>query len=172
MSTGSQAAVTSPLMSTTAVFSPTRRTSMVIAGALMVGVLPLVLLLRCYCCRAGPGRAAGSGGRVGELADGAVEIGKELDEVRQPGDVEDLAVVRGQAGGDNLPAFSPGPGEHADDQRDARRVDVVHRGKVEHDSVVVFGAGRDGPLVGLGQHRGGGPVDLSRQLDDGGSGKR
>src|SRR6478736_6522299 len=115
MSTGSQAAVTSPLMSTTAVFSPTRRTSIVIAGALIAGVLPLVLLLL--------GRTAGSGGRVGELADGAVEIGKELNEVRQPGDVEDLAVVRGQAAGDNLPAFSPGPGEHADDQRDARRVD-------------------------------------------------
>ena len=32
-------------------------------------------------------------GRSGELADGAVEVGKELDEVRQPGDVEDLAVV-------------------------------------------------------------------------------
>src|SRR4029077_15226156 len=85
---------------------------------------------------------AGSGGRMGELADGAVEIGKELDEVRQPGDVEDLAVMRGQAAGDNLPAFGPGPGEHADNQRDAGRVDVVHCGKVEHHSVVVFRAGR------------------------------
>jgi hypothetical protein len=65
----------------------------------MVGVLPLLLLLL--------RRAAGSGGRVGELADGAVEIRKELDEVRQPGDVEDLAVVRGQAAGDDLPAFGP-----------------------------------------------------------------
>src|ERR1700755_3408325 len=174
MSTGSQAAVTSPLMSTTAVFSPTRRTSIVIADALIGSVLPLLLLLvlvlaaECGCWLL----AAGSGGRVGELADGAVEIGKELDEVRQPGDVEDLAVMRGQAAGDNLPAFGPGPGEHADDQCDAGRVDVVHRGKVEHHGVVVFRAGRDGPLVGIGQHRGGGPVDLSRQLDDGGSGKR
>jgi hypothetical protein len=44
---------------------------------------------------------------LGELADGAVEIREELDEVRQPGDVEDLAVVRGQAAGDNLPALGP-----------------------------------------------------------------
>src|SRR4029077_20255268 len=167
MSTGSQAAVTSPLMSTTAVFSPTRRTSMVIAGALMVGVLPLVLLLRCYCCRAGPGRTAGSGGRVGELADGAVEIGKELNEVRQPGDVEDLAVVRGQAAGDDLPAFGPRAGEHADDQRDTGGVDVVDRGEVENHGVMAFLAGRDGSLVGVGQDRGRGPVDLSGQLDDG-----
>src|SRR5438034_788208 len=83
MSTGSQAAVTSPLMSTTAVFSPTRRTSIVIAGAPISSVLPLVLLLLL-----GPGR--GSGGRVGELADVAVEIGKALDEVRQPRHVPHL----------------------------------------------------------------------------------
>src|SRR2546429_1508503 len=164
MSTGSQAAVTSLLMSTTAVFSPTRRTSIVIAGALMVVSSPC-----CYFCYA---RAAGSGGRVGELADGAVEIGKELDEVRQPGDVEDLAVVRGQAAGDDLPAFGPRPGEHADDQRDAGGVDVVDRGEVENHGVMAFRAGRDGPLVGVGQDHGGGPVDLPRQLDDGGSGER
>src|SRR5438552_10705246 len=138
MSTGSQAAVTSPLMSTTAVFSPTRRTSIVIAGAPIGSVLPL-LLLRVLAAECGL-LAAGSGGRVGELADGAVEIGKELDEVRQPGDDEDLPVVRGQAAGDNLPAFGPGPGEHADDQRDAGGVDVVHRGEVEHHGVVVFRA--------------------------------
>src|SRR6266566_5822213 len=152
MSTGSQAAVTSPRMSTTAVFSPTRRTSIVIAGAPIGGVLPLVLLLLL-----GPGR--GSGGRVGELADGAVEIGKELDEVRQPGDVEDLAVVRGQAAGDNLPAFGPRPGEHADDQRDAGGVDVVHRGEVEHDRAH-FRARGERLFVCGGQDGGGGPVDL------------
>jgi len=38
-------------MSTTAVFSPTRRTSIVIAGALIGSVLPLLLLLVL-----GPGR--------------------------------------------------------------------------------------------------------------------
>src|SRR5437588_8605499 len=145
MSTGSQAAVTSPLMSTTAIFSPTRRTSIVIAGTSIAGVLPLMFLLAL---------ATGSGGRMGELADGAVEIGKELDEVRQPGDVEDLAVVRGQATGNNLPAFGPRPGEHADDQRDAGGVDVVDRGEVEHHGFLVFRAGRDGPLVGVGQDRG------------------
>src|SRR5579872_5890542 len=108
MSTGSQAAVTSPLMSTTAVVSPTRRTSIVIAGAPMVRCPPLVM------DAVAPSRLLGRG--RGELADGTVEIGKELDEVRQPGDVEDLAVVRGQAAGDDLPAFGPGPGQHADDQ--------------------------------------------------------
>src|SRR5579864_4631623 len=72
-------------------------------------------------------------GRSGELADGAVEVGKELNEVRQPGDVEDLAVVRGQPAGDDLAAFGPGPGQHADDQRDAGGVYVVHRGEVDHD---------------------------------------
>src|SRR5579863_4405499 len=75
--------------------------------------------------------------RPGELADGAVEIGKELDEVRQPGDVEDFAVVRGQPAGDDLAAFGPSPGQHADDQRDAGGVDVVHRGEVQHDRAQV-----------------------------------
>src|SRR4051794_13429676 len=121
MSTGSQAAVTSPLMSTTAVVSPTRRTSIVSAGALILGSSP-------WC-----GRPPGSGRGRGELADGAVEIREELDEVRQPGDVEDLAVVRGQPARDDLPAFGARPGEDADDERDARGVDVVHRGEVEHD---------------------------------------
>src|SRR6266851_8814662 len=104
MSTGSQAAVTSPLMSTTAVLSPTRRTSIVIAGTPISRCPPLGFVL-----------AAGLGGRVGELADGAVEVREELDEVRQPGDVEDLAVVRGEAAGDNLPAFGPRAGQDADD---------------------------------------------------------
>src|SRR5260370_17800693 len=101
MSTGSQAAVTSPLMSTTAVVSPTRRTSIVICGAPIwfppLRVFSFFLL--------------GLGGRVGDLADGAVEIGKQLDEIRQPGDVEDLAVVRGHPAGDDLPAFAP-PAAH------------------------------------------------------------
>src|SRR5215469_14029966 len=143
MSTGSQAAVTSPLMSTTAVFSPTRRTSIVMAGVPISVVLPFGV----------PTAGRGSSGRMGELADGAVEIGKELDEVRQPGDVEDLAVMRGQAAGDDLPAFGPRLGEHADDQRDAGGVDVVHLGEVEHYRVVIFRAGLHGPLVSLGQHR-------------------
>src|SRR5207247_881670 len=86
MSTGSQAAVTSPLISNTAAFSPTRRTPVVIAGRLLVGCLPL--------------------------------------------------------------------------------------GEVEHHGVRACRAGRDGPLVGFGEDRGGGPVDLPGQLDDGGSGER
>src|SRR5579859_620409 len=109
-------------------------------------------------------------GRSGELADGAVEIGKELDEVRQPGDVEDLAVVRGQPARDDLPAFGPGPGEDADDERDAGGVDVVHRGEVEHDGARA-GTFGDRPLVRGGQDRGGGAVDLAGKLDDGGPGQ-
>src|SRR5580693_6823365 len=143
MSTGSQAAVTSPLMSTTAVASPNRLTSIVI----VIGFLPLVLY---------------------ELADGDVEIGEELDEVGQPGDVEDLAVVGGEPAGHDLPAFGPREGEHADDQRDAGGVDVVDRGKVEHDRAQA-GSGGDRSLVGAGQDRGGGSVDLAGKLDDRGA---
>src|SRR5579859_2256319 len=106
----------------------------------------------------------------GELADGAVEIRKELDEVRQPGDVEDLAVVRGQAARDDLPAFGPRPGEHADYQRDPGRIDVVDGGEVEYDGARA-GAFGDRPFVGSGQDRGGGAVDFAGKLDDAGSGQ-
>src|SRR6202011_3927925 len=131
MSTGSQAAVTSPLISTTAVDSPTRRTSIVIAGAPIW--FPPLRVFSFDCSFLLPGL----GGRVRDLADGAVEIGEELDEIRQPGDVEDLAVVRGEPAGDDLPAFGPRAGKHADDQRDTGGVDVIHRGEVEHDRAQV-----------------------------------
>src|SRR5579863_7231454 len=108
--------------------------------------------------------------RPGELADGAVEVGEELDEVRQPGDVEDLAVVRGQPAGDDLAAFGPGAGQHADDQRDAGGVDVIHRGEVEHHGAQVR-VGADRGLIRVSQHVGGGPVDLTGKLYDGGTGQ-
>src|SRR5580658_26418 len=150
-------------MSTTAVSSPILRTSIVMAGALISGVPPLVTLHEVLVSR--PLR-----GRSGELADGVVEVGKELDEVRQPGDVEDLAVVRGQPAGDDLAAFGPGAGQDADNQRDAGGADVVHRREVEHYRTEAR-VGADGRVIRVGQHVSGGSVDLAGKLYDGGAGQ-
>src|SRR5260370_28783904 len=140
-------------MSTTAAASPTRRTSIVIVGP-FIRFPPLVGALSCVPL----------GGRSGELADGAVEIGKELDEVRQPGDVEDLAVVGAQPAGDDLPAFGPRAGQHADTQRNAGGVDVIHRGEVEHHRGGPA-VRPDGPLLRSVPYPRGRPVELPPKLD-------
>src|ERR1019366_7864423 len=67
----------------------------------------------------------------------------------QPGDIEDLPVVLRQAARDHLAALRPGPGEHADDQRDPGGVDVVDVGEIEHHRArLAIGDGaisREGP---------------------------
>src|SRR5919106_6156188 len=53
-------------------------------------------------------------------------------EIRQPRDLEDLAVVVRQAGGPHLHVSCAGLREQANDQGDARAVDVLDLGEVEH----------------------------------------
>src|SRR4030088_3507273 len=73
-----------------------------------------------------------SGGRPSQLADRRVEVPEDLDEIRQPGDVEDLPVVGGQAARNHPAALGPGAAQDAHDQRDPGRVDVADVGEVEH----------------------------------------
>ena len=80
MRTPSLFAVMSPLMSTTATPS-TRRTSMVAVSALILPPLS---------------------GRL-PTGDGGLFVGIQLHEVREPGDLEDLPVVIGQSGAEDLP---------------------------------------------------------------------
>src|SRR5215213_3128180 len=98
MSTGSEPAVTSPAMSTM-LAGPCRRTSNV---AVASGI-------------PAPFRAA----------HGAVLVGVDGQEVGQAGDLEDLAVMRGEAVGADVDAGRAAAGEQPDDQGDARGVDVA-----------------------------------------------
>src|SRR6185369_1790176 len=51
----------------------------------------------------------------------------------EPGDGEDVLVVLGQSRGGDPAALGAGAAEDADDEGDARRVDVVDAGEVEKD---------------------------------------
>src|SRR5215210_2315057 len=137
MSTGSEPAVTSPVMSTM-LAGPCRRTSNVAVASGM----------------AAPFRAA----------HGAVLVGVDGQEVGQAGDLEDLAVVRGQAVGADLDAGGAAAGQQPDDQRDAGGVDVARALEVEDDGV---GALAGGLLPGGVQRRLGAAVDVARQVDHG-----
>src|SRR3954452_22473749 len=82
-------------------------------------------------------------------AHGAVLVVGYPHEVRQPRDLEDLAVVVGEPAGREVHGLRPRLREQAHDQRDAGAVDVVGAGEVEDDRV---GAG--GRLVVGGLQRG------------------
>src|SRR3982750_126165 len=88
----------------------------------------------------------------------------QLDEVGQPGDREDLPVVVGKATGDDLPPVRPCPGQHADDQRDPRGVDVVDSREVEQQAR--SGTGRYGTVVAGAQDGRCRAVHLTANLDD------
>src|SRR3954452_5611809 len=83
MSTGSLADVISPVISTTATPSPAGRTSIVIVSRC------ILVLLRVRS-------------RAGRPRHRLVLVREDRHEVRQPGDLEDLPVVPGQAAGDEL----------------------------------------------------------------------
>src|SRR3954452_19871975 len=137
MSTASEPAVTSPLMSTMAA-APCRRTSNV---AVASGI-------------PAPFRAP----------QGAVFVGVDRQEVGEAGDLEDLAVVRGQAVGPHLDAGRPGAGEQAHDQRDAGRVDVARALEVEDHGLGRLGAGL---LPGRLERFLGAAVDVAGEVDNG-----
>src|SRR5215208_2745821 len=135
ISTLSEPAVTSPRMSTMLAW-PWRRTSNV-AVTSGIGV---------------PFRAA----------DGAFLIWVDRQEVGEPGDLEDLAVVRTQAVRPDVEAGRPRACQQTDDQRDARGVDVARGLEVQDDRVrpVARGA-RPGGLERLL----GAAVDVPREVD-------
>src|SRR3972149_9204661 len=112
MRTSSHAAVMSPEMSTMLVAAPASRTSMV---TIACGI-PLPP------CRS-----------QGHVADGGRLVREDLHEVGKPGDLEDLAVVVGQATRGDRPLVLPGLREDPHDQRDAGRVDVVDVAEVQQD---------------------------------------
>src|ERR671919_127456 len=141
MSTSSQAAVRSPLMSMTLAPSPAGRTSMLIESS---GI--------------GPSFIAAAG-----LFDGRVLVRVEIHEVCEPCYLEDLPVVIGEAAGSHLPALFARPRHQADDQRYARRVDVADLFEVEEDGGRIR---RRGPLVSLGELLFGGGIDVSAEFDD------
>src|SRR5262245_54113836 len=72
---------------------------------------------------------------------GALLVRVDCQEVRQPRDLEDLAVVRSQSEGADLDPCRAGLGQQADDQRDARRVDVTGAAEVEHHRVGLVACG-------------------------------
>src|SRR5437763_1325409 len=74
-------------------------------------------------------------------AHGAVLVGVDGQEVGQAGDLEDLAVVRGEAEGADLDAGRAATGEQAHDQRDAGGVHVAGALEVEDDGVRALGGG-------------------------------
>src|SRR3954453_18797783 len=76
-----------------------------------------------------------SSGRCGHVAHGARLVVVHVDELRQPGDREDLPVVIGQPVGGQLPAVPPGPGQQPDQQGDAAGVHVVDLAEVEDDGL-------------------------------------
>src|SRR5215217_6258768 len=136
MSTSSDPAVTSPWTSTTPA-GPFRRTSKVaVASAISVPSYALY---------------------------GAVLVGVDRHEVGQPGDLEDLAVVVGEAVRPDRDAVCPRTGEQADHECDAGRVDVAAVLETEHHGIGAH-ARRDGPgLVQCGLGRG---VEITDQFDD------
>src|SRR5919198_3536641 len=106
MSTSSDAAVTSPSMSTTLAPSSLRTSMVAVASGI-----------------AAPFRAA----------QGDVLVGRDPHEVRQPGDLEDLAVVVAEAPRPHLDPVRARPREQAHDERDPRAVDVARVAEVERN---------------------------------------
>src|SRR4051794_10358207 len=147
ISAGSHAAVTSPVMSTTATEVVGWRTSMLRSG-MVIGVSVVRGWVR-----------ASADGCVG---DGALDIGVHVDEVRESRDGEDVLVVRCEAGCRDLPAVGARAAEDADDEGDPGRVDVVDVGEVQEHGRRRH---RGDPLV---RRRQGGhriAVDLPMQAD-------
>src|SRR5918999_5452665 len=80
-------------------------------------------------------RAASEASRTSNVvaASGIVLSLFDRHEIRQPRDLEDLAVVVRQAGRPHLHFTRAGLREQAHDQRDPGAVDVLDLGEVEHD---------------------------------------
>src|SRR6478735_8491409 len=108
MRTSSEPAVTSPSMSTM-LAAPRSRTSIVAVASVIDA----------------PFRAR----------QGARLVGRDPHEVRQPGDLEDLAVVVAEPPGAHLDPVGARPREQADDERDPGAVDVGRVGEAERDRV-------------------------------------
>src|SRR3954454_1183224 len=96
-------------------------------------------------------------------AHGAVLVGVDGQEVGQAGDLEDLAVVRGEAEGAHLDTGRAAAGEQAHDERDTGGVDVARALEVEDHRV---GAVDRGLLPGGVEGRLGAAVDVTREVDD------
>src|SRR4051812_34249105 len=109
MSTASLCAVMSPLMSMTRAWSDGARTSSVVA----VSGMPAPL----------------------RAAHGAVLVVGYPHEVREPRDLEDLAVVVREPAGREVDGLRARLRQQAHHQRDARAVDVVRAGEVEDHRV-------------------------------------
>src|SRR3954468_21726892 len=104
MSTSSDPAVTSPSMSTT--LAPPRARNAISAVASVIGA---------------PFRAR----------QGARRVGRDPHEVRQPGDLEDLAVVVAEPPGAHLDPVGAGARQQPDDERDPGAVDVGRPGEAQ-----------------------------------------
>src|SRR5215213_1090829 len=126
----------SPLMSITRAPSDASRTSNVVAASGTVA----------------PFRAG----------DGAVLVVSDRHEVRQPRDLEDLAVVVGQPARGDLDVARPRLCQQPHDQGDAGAVDVVGSGEVQDD-----GSATGGRLVVAALERRLGPrVDVAGEVED------
>src|SRR3954452_7733297 len=112
MRTSSEPAVTSPSMSTTV--APPRSRTAIVAVASVIGA---------------PFRAR----------QGARRVGRDPHEVRQPRDLEDLAVVVAEPPGPHLDALGTRSREQSHDERDAGAVDVGGIGEAQRHGL--------GPLV-------------------------
>src|SRR5215212_9615493 len=97
-------------------------------------------------------------------AHGAVLVWVDGQEVGQAGDLEDLAVVRGEAERADLDAGRAATGEQAHDQRDAGRVDVARALEVEDHRGGVLDRGL---LPGGVEGRLGAAVDVAGEVDHG-----